>query len=168
MDVNYNQSSVGKASSQSAIMLSMLMLILLTGRALYVAISTDASLKGIFILIMYSAIFLIFVGFIAGANVSRDENNNQQSSTSISQTQMAILNLSSDIDLTRFNTSEQFIIKFLLDNENQCRQSDLVKCSNMTNSKISRSLAKLESRGVLSRVRDGMGKRVNLHKSELE
>jgi uncharacterized membrane protein len=38
----------------------------------------------------------------------------------------------------------------------------------MTNSKISRSLAKLESRGVLSRVRDGMGKRVNLHKSELE
>ena len=57
MDVNYNQSSVGKASSQSAIMLSMLMLILLTGRALYVAISTDASLKGIFILIMYSAIF---------------------------------------------------------------------------------------------------------------
>ena len=168
MDVNYNQSSVGKASSQSAIMLSMLMLILLTGRALYVAISTDASLKGIFILIMYSAI-LIFVGFIAGANVSRMRTINQQSSTSISQTQTLSKPVLSDIiDLTRFNTSEQFIIKFLLDNDSQCRQSDLVKCSNMTNSKISRSLAKLESRGVLSRVRDGMGKRVNLHKSELE
>ncbi len=167
MDVNYNQSSVGKASSQSAIMLSMLMLILLTGRALYVAISTDASLKGIFILIMYSAI-LIFVGFIAGANVSRMRTINQQSSTSISQTQTLSKPVLSDIDLTRFNTSEQFIIKFLLDNDSQCRQSDLVKCSNMTNSKISRSLAKLESRGVLSRVRDGMGKRVNLHKSKLE
>ena len=116
---------------------------------------------------MYSAI-LIFVGFIAGANVSRMRTINQQSSTSISQTQTLSKPVLSDIDLTRFNTSEQFIIKFLLDNENQCRQSELVKCSSMTNSKISRSLAKLESRGVLSRVRDGMGKRVNLHKSELE
>ena len=38
-------------------------------------------------------------------------------------------------------------------------QNDLVKSSEMTNSKISRILSKMEARGIVSRARDGMGKR---------
>ena len=64
MVMDYPQSRTDNTSSQSVVVLSMLIVILLTGRAIYVAISTDATLKGIFILIVYSST-LIFVGFIA-------------------------------------------------------------------------------------------------------
>ena len=69
MVMDYPQSRTDNMSSQSVVVLSMLIVILLTGRAIYVAISTDATLKGIFILIVYSST-LIFVGFIAGVNAS--------------------------------------------------------------------------------------------------
>ncbi|MCH1481084.1 MAG: hypothetical protein L7T81_02460, partial [Candidatus Poseidoniaceae archaeon] len=69
MAMDYPQSRTDNTSSQSVVVLSMLIVILLTGRAIYVAISTDATLKGIFILIVYSST-LIFVGFIAGVNAS--------------------------------------------------------------------------------------------------
>ncbi|MGB1704172.1 MAG: helix-turn-helix transcriptional regulator [Candidatus Thalassarchaeaceae archaeon] len=59
------------------------------------------------------------------------------------------------------------MINYLLDNDCNCWQSELVKKSNMTDSKISRLLTKLEASGIISRVRDGMGNRVNLHKVEL-
>ena len=69
--------------------------------------------------------------------------------------------------LDHYNASEQFIIEFLLENENKCWQSDIVKNSDMTKSKISRTLSSLESKGLVSRVRDGMGNRVILDVSEL-
>ena len=69
--------------------------------------------------------------------------------------------------LDHYNASEQFIIEFLLEKENKCWQSDIVKNSDMTKSKISRTLSSLESKGLISRVRDGMGNRVILDDSEL-
>ena len=161
MVMDYPQSRTDNMSSQSVVVLSMLIVILLTGRAIYVAISTDATLKGIFILIVYSST-LIFVGFIAGVNASNIRSISFSSNLEPSQTDVEF-----NPNLAQYNSTEQFIIEFLLKHDGQCWQSNIVKESSMTNSKISRSLSKLESQGILTRVRDGMGKRVNLHKDEL-
>ena len=75
--------------------------------------------------------------------------------------------LKDNASLDQYNSSEQFIIEFLLEKENKCWQSDIVKNSDMTKSKISRTLSSLESKGLVSRVRDGMGNRVILDVSEL-
>ena len=75
--------------------------------------------------------------------------------------------LKDNASLDQYNSSEQFIIEFLLEKENKCWQSDIVKNSDMTKSKISRTLSSLESKGLITRVRDGMGNRVILDVSEL-
>ena len=167
MVMDYPQSRTDNTSSQSVVVLSMLIVILLTGRAIYVAISTDATLKGIFILIVYSST-LIFVGFIAGVNASNIRSRKKREISFSSNSELSQTPVDFKPNLASYNSTEQFIIDFLLEHDCQCRQSDFVKNSNMTSSKISRTLSKLESQGILTRVRDGMGKRVNLHKSELE
>ena len=166
MVMDYPQSRADKTSSQSVFLLSMLIVILLTGRAVYVAISTDTSLKSIFILIVYSSI-LIFVGFIAGVNASKTKSTKKQEISFLSNSEPSQTDADFNPNLAKYNSTEQFIIEFLLQHDGQCWQSNIVKESSMTNSKISRSLSKLESQGILTRVRDGMGKRVNLHKNEL-
>ncbi len=167
MVMNYPQPRTDSTSSQSVVMLSMLILMLLMGRAIYVAVSSDATLKGISIFIVYSLI-LILVGFIAGVNASKIKSAKQQENSFFSNSELSQTPVNFKPNLASYNSTEQFIIDFLLEHDCQCRQSDFVKNSNMTNSKISRTLSKLESQGILTRVRDGMGKRVNLHKSELE
>ena len=162
MNMRYNQSSMENISSHFIIVLSSFMVILLTGRA----INVDGTEKGVLIMIMYSLV-LTCIGIIIGINLTRIYSIKKQINTSISQHEEIYTSVSSIPDLSRFNSSEQFIINYLLDNDCNCWQSDLVKKSNMTDSKISRSLTKLEASGIISRVRDGMGKRVNLHKVEL-
>ena len=171
MVMDYPQSRTDNTSSQSVVVLSMLIVILLTGRAIYVAISTDATLKGIFILIVYSST-LIFVGFIAGVNASNLRSRKKREISFSSNLEPSQTDVDFNPNLAQYNSTEQFIIpqiiiEFLLKHDGQCWQSNIVKESSMTNSKISRSLSKLESQGILTRVRDGMGKRVNLHKDEL-
>ena len=162
MNMRYNQSSMENISSHFIIVLSSFMVILLTGRA----INVDGTEKGVLIMIMYSLV-LTCIGIIIGINLTKIYSIKKQINTSISQHEEISTSVSSIHDLSRFNSSEQFIINYLLDNGCKCWQSDLVKKSNMTDSKISRSLTKLEASGIISRVRDGMGKRVNLHKVEI-
>ena len=160
--MRYNQSSMENISSHFIIVLSSFMVILLTGRA----INVDGTEKGVLIMIMYSLV-LTCIGIIIGINLTKIYLIKKQINTSISQHEEISTSVSSIPDLSRFNSLEQFIINYLLDNGCKCWQSDLVKKSNMTDSKISRSLTKLEVSGIISRVRDGMGKRVNLHKVEI-
>jgi len=162
MNMRYNQSSMENISSHFIIVLSSFMVILLTGRA----INVDGTEKGVLIMIMYSLV-LTCIGIIIGINLTKIYSIKKQINTSISQHEEISTSVSSIPDLSRFNSLEQFIINYLLDNDCKCWQSDLVKKSNMTDSKISRSLTKLEVSGIISRVRDGMGKRVNLHKVEI-
>ena len=87
MEINNEGSKKDLTSSHSVIMLSLLILILLTGRATFVAINEDAPTKSIFILVSYSMI-LIFVGFIAGFNMSNiklSKHNNDMSQTILFQ-----------------------------------------------------------------------------------
>ena len=159
MEINNEGSKKDLTSSHSVIMLSLLILILLTGRATFVAINEDAPTKSIFILVSYSMI-LIFVGFIAGFNMSNiklSKHNKDMSQTTFYSKQK----------LDKFSTSEKSIIELLMESDGQCWQSELVEKLNMNSSKISRTLTNLEKSRIVSRVRDGMGKRVVLNEEEL-
>ena len=166
MRINNGQLRKDITSSQSAIALSLLFLLLLTGRAIYVAISVDATTKGIFILIAYST-SLIFVGFIAGINIFNIKTTKQQARFSLQNTDLSKAPVNYNSKRASFSTSEIFIIEFMLENDGQCWQREIVEKSNMDGSKISRTLSNLERNGIVSRVRDGMGKRVILNKEEL-
>ena len=166
MVMDYPQSRTDNTSSQSVVVLSMLIVILLTGRTVNRAVSTYTSLKSIFISIVYSSI-LIFAGFRAGVNASKTKSTKKQEISFSSNSEPSQTDVDFNPNLAQYNSTEQFIIEFLLQHDGQCWQSNIVKESSMTNSKISRSLSKLESQGILTRVRDGMGKRVHLHKNEL-
>lgn len=159
MEINNEGSKKDLTSSHSVIMLSLLILILLTGRATFVAVNEDAPTKSIFILVSYSMI-LIFVGFIAGFNMSNiklSKHNKDMSQTTFYSKQK----------LDKFSTSEKSIIELLMESDGQCWQSELVEKLNMNSSKISRTLTNLEKSRIVSRVRDGMGKRVVLNEEEL-
>lgn len=159
MEINNDGSRKDLTSTHSVIMLSLLILILLTGRATYVAVNEDAPTKSIFILIAYSMI-LIFVAFIAGFNISNIKSSKQNDG--MSQT-----TVNSKQKLARFSSSEISIIELLMESDGQCWQREIVEKLNMNSSKISRTLTNLEKSGIVSRVRDGMGKRVVLNKVEL-
>ena len=119
MVMDYPQSRTDNKSSQSVFVLSMLIVILLTGRALYVAISTDATLKGIFILIVYSST-LIFVGFIAGINASNIKSRKKQEIPFSSNSEPSQTDADFNPNLAQYNSTEQFIIEFLLQHDGQC------------------------------------------------
>ena len=157
MDIRISRSETDNTSSQYILILSVLVIIMLTGRAIVV----DGTEKGVLRMIAYN-LTLTCIGIMMGVTISNLKSNGQEEfyPTSLHKQSSKSVNLGEKT--TRFNASEQFIIDFLDKNGGQCMQNDLVKSSEMTNSKISRILSKMEARGIVSRARDGMGKRVYL------
>ena len=157
MDIRISRSETDNTSAQYILILSVLVIIMLTGRAIVV----DGTEKGVLRMIAYN-LTLTSIGIMMGVTISKLKSNGQEEfyPTSLHKQSSKSVNLAEKT--TRFNVSEQFIIDFLNENGGQCMQNDLVKSSEMTNSKISRILSKMEARGIVSRARDGMGKRVYL------
>lgn len=157
MDIRISRSETDNTSAQYILILSVLVIIMLTGRAIVV----DGTEKGVLRMIAYN-LTLTCIGIMMGVTISKLKSNGQEEfyPTSLHKQSSKSVNLGEKT--TRFNVSEQFIIDFLNENGGQCMQNDLVKSSEMTNSKISRILSKMEARGIVSRARDGMGKRVYL------
>ena len=157
MDIRISRSETDNTSAQYILILSVLVIIMLTGRA----IAVDGTEKGVLRMIAYN-LTLTSIGIMMGVTISKLKSNGQEEfyPTSLHKQSSESVNLVEKT--TRFNVSEQFIIDFLNENGGQCMQNDLVKSSEMTNSKISRILSKMEARGIVSRARDGMGKRVYL------
>ena len=157
MDIRISRSETDNTSAQYILILSVLVIIMLTGRAIVV----DGTEKGVLRMIAYN-LTLTSIGIMMGVTISKLKSNGQEEfyPTSLHIQSSKSVNLVKKT--TRFNVSEQFIIDFLNVNGGQCMQNDLVKSSEMTNSKISRILSKMEARGIVSRARDGMGKRVYL------
>ena len=157
MDIRISRSETDNTSAQYILILSVLVIIMLTGRAIVV----DGTEKGVLRMIAYN-LTLTSIGIMMGVTISKLKSNGQEEfyPTSLHKQSSKSVNLGEKT--TRFNVSEQFIIDFLNENGGQCMQNDLVKSSEMTNSKISRILSKMEARGIVSRARDGMGKRVYL------
>ena len=157
MYIRISRSETDNTSAQYILILSVLVIIMLTGRAIVV----DGTEKGVLRMIAYN-LTLTCIGIMMGVTISKLKSNGQEEfyPTSLHKQSSKSVNLGEKT--TRFNVSEQFIIDFLNKNGGQCMQNDLVKSSEMTNSKISRILSKMEARGIVSRARDGMGKRVYL------
>lgn len=64
------------------------------------------------------------------------------------------------------SSAERTVITLLKSNDNNMWQAELVRQGGFTNSKASRLLSSMERDGLVRRVRDGMGKRVELVKLE--
>ncbi len=60
------------------------------------------------------------------------------------------------------STDVKSVVQILQANNNNMWQAELVRLGNFTNSKASRLLSTMEYEGLVRRVRDGMGKRVEL------
>ena len=166
MESNKLGSRAYTTPTQSVIALSALILFLLTSRAIFVAMTSGATTTGIGTLIIYS-VSLIIVGFIAGVNVSNIKSAKHQENSFLSNSEEYQTTDDFIPNLGGYNSTERFIIEFLIEHDLECWQSDFVNNSEMTNSKVSRSLSKLESQGIITRVREGMSKRVNLNKNKL-
>jgi uncharacterized membrane protein len=65
-------------------------------------------------------------------------------------------------NLPMMSTDVKSVVQILQANNNNMWQAELVRLGNFTNSKASRLLSTMEYEGLVRRVRDGMGKRVEL------
>jgi uncharacterized membrane protein len=68
--------------------------------------------------------------------------------------------------LPLLSSAERTVVTILKSNDNNMWQAELVRQGGFTNSKASRLLSSMERDGLVRRVRDGMGKRVELVKME--
>ena len=65
-----------------------------------------------------------------------------------------------------FSQDQQKVVEALSSNGNSMWQAELVRETGFTDSKASRLLSRMESEGHIRRIRDGMGKRVELKEVE--
>ena len=68
--------------------------------------------------------------------------------------------------LPLLSSAERTVVTILKSNDNNMWQAELVRQGGFTNSKASRLLSSMEKDGLVRRVRDGMGKRVELVKMD--
>jgi len=68
--------------------------------------------------------------------------------------------------LPLLSSAERTVVTILKSNDNNMWQAELVRQGGFTNSKASRLLSSMERDGLVRRVRDGMGKRVELVKMD--
>tara|TARA_B100000700_G_scaffold59709_1_gene65124 strand:+ start:19189 stop:19683 length:495 start_codon:yes stop_codon:yes gene_type:complete len=120
------------------------------------------SLSGNAPYLLYS-LFLTSVGIVIGISLTWLNDPSRS-------TRSAVLNTSfSNDNIPMLSSDEKIIIDILNENKNTGKmttiwQAELVKKSGFTNSKASRILSRMENSGLIRRVRDGMGKRVELTK----
>ena len=66
------------------------------------------------------------------------------------------------------SVDEKIVSDLLISNSGEMWQADLVKKSGFSDSKASRLLSRMENRGTIKRIRDGMGKRVIINQEVKE
>ena len=120
MDIRISRSETNNTSSQYILILSVLVIIMLTGRAIVV----DGTEKGVLRMIAYN-LTLTCIGIMMGVTISNLKSNGQEEfyPTSLDKQSSKSVNLGEKT--TRFNI-RQFIIDFNK-NGGQCMQNDLVK-----------------------------------------
>lgn len=165
MQTSRSQETLGDTRNKFVILLCLLFLVILNRNIIVSLIRSGPTMwVGIEIIRM---LILVSIGILLGTSGFGTKSKKQFDiplNLNVDESQDS---LKDNPSLDHYNASEQFIIEFLLEKENKCWQSDIVKNSDMTKSKISRTLSSLESKGLISRVRDGMGNRVILDDSEL-
>lgn len=165
MQTSRTQEDLAGTRNRFVILLCMLVLVILNRNIIILLIRRGPTIKvGIEI---FQMLILVSIGIVLGTLGFGSKSKKQVDIPLILDVEASQDSLKDNPSLDHYNASEQFIIEFLLKNENKCWQSDIVKYSDMTKSKISRTLSSLESKGLVSRVRDGMGNRVILDVGEL-
>ena len=165
MQTSRSQEDLADTRNRFVILVCMLVLVMLNRNIITSLIRSGPTIwVGIEIIRM---LILVSIGIVFGTLGFGSKSKKQVDIPLILDADETQDSLKDNPSLDHYNASEQFIIEFLLENENKCWQSDIVKNSDMTKSKISRTLSSLESKGLVSRVRDGMGNRVILDVSEL-
>jgi uncharacterized membrane protein len=115
---------------------------------------SSASFDDIFPYLIYS-LFLTSIGILIGISMSWLLNNNEKLNKEVT-------NVIITKKLPILSSAEKTVVNILQSNENKMWQAELVRQGAFTNSKASRILSSMENRGLVRRVRDGMGKRVEL------
>lgn len=165
MQTSRSQENLGDTKNKFVILLCILVLVSLNTNIINSLIRRGPTIwAGVEIIRM---LIFVSIGIVFGTLGFGSKSKKQVDIPLILDVEASQDSLKDNPSLDHYNASEQFIIEFLLENENKCWQSDIVKNSDMTKSKISRTLSSLESKGLVSRVRDGMGNRVILDVSEL-
>ena len=111
MDIRISRSETDNTSAQYILILSVLVIIMLTGRAIVV----HGTEKGVLRMIACN-LTLTSIGIMMGVTISKLKSNGQEEfcPTSLHKQSSKSVNLVEKT--TRFNVSEQFIIDFLNEN----------------------------------------------------
>jgi uncharacterized membrane protein len=165
MQTSRSQENLGDTKNKFVILVCMLVLVILNTNIITLLIRRGPTNYVVIEIIRMLA--LVSIGIVFGTLGFGSKSKKQVDVPLILDVEASQDSLKDNPSLDHYNASEKFIIEFLLENENNCWQSDIVKNSDMTKSKISRTLSSLESKGLVSRVRDGMGNRVILDVGEL-
>ncbi len=116
---------------------------------------TSTSFDDIIPYLIYS-LFLTSIGILIGISMTWLLNNNNE------KLNKEVTNITKTKKLPILSSAEKIVVNILQSNENKMWQAELVRLGGFTNSKASRLLSSMENRGLVRRVRDGMGKRVEL------
>lgn len=165
MQTSRSQENLGDTKNKFVILLCLLVLVLLNRNIIASLIRFGPTMSAVTEIIRM--LIVVSIGILLGTLGFGTKSKKQVDIPLNLDADESPDSLKDNASLDQYNSSEQFIIEFLLEKENKCWQSDIVKNSDMTKSKISRTLSSLESKGLITRVRDGMGNRVILDVSEL-
>lgn len=165
MQTSRSQENLGDTKNKFVILLCLLVLVILNRKIIASLIRFGPTMSAVIEIIRM--LIVVSIGILLGTLGFGTKSKKQVDIPLNLDADESPDSLKDNASLDHYNSSEQFIIEFLLEKENKCWQSDIVKNSDMTKSKISRTLSSLESKGLITRVRDGMGNRVILDVSEL-
>ena len=112
--------------------------------------------------LIYS-LFLTSIGVLIGVSMTWLLNN--QNPQSVFGKDLDVIDKTTK-KLPLLSSAERKVVTILRSNDNNMWQAELVRQGGFTNSKASRLLSSMERDGLVRRVRDGMGKGVELVKME--
>jgi len=112
--------------------------------------------------LIYS-LFLTSIGVLIGVSMTWLLNSK---SPQLEPKKEEAINSKTIKKLPLLSSAERTVVTILQSNDNNMWQAELVRQGGFTNSKASRLLSSMERDGLVRRVRDGMGKRVELVKMD--
>jgi len=105
--------------------------------------------------LLYS-LFLTSVGIVIGISLTWLNDPTRSTDGDVSNSP------ATKSELPMLSADEKVVVNVLSSNGGSMWQAEVVKASGFTNSKASRLLSRMEHSGLIRRVRDGMGKRIEL------
>ena len=104
----------------------------------------------------HCGIFLTSVGIVIGISLTWLNDPTRSTDSDVSNSP------ATKSELPMLSADEKVVVNVLSSNGGSMWQAEVVKASGFTNSKASRLLSRMEHSGLIRRVRDGMGKRIEL------